>query len=202
MRAQVPATTSTGATPCEDLQMNWPALDQLSPFVAKTKDVNAIVDTPKGSQNKFKFDEQSGLFQLAGAMPAGVVFPFEFGFIPKTRGGDGDALDLLILMDAPTFVGCLVQVRLVGVIEAKQTEVDGRTEQNDRLIGVAVKSRRHEHVRALSELPKQLVTEIEHFFVSYNAIKGKRFAPEGRFGAKRAVEIVQAGVAFAKSQSS
>ena len=182
--------------------MNWPALEKLSPFVAKTKDVNAIVDTPRGSQNKFKFDEKSGLFQLAGAMPAGVVFPFEFGFIPNTLGGDGDALDLLILMDAPTFVGCLVQARLVGVIEAKQTEQDGTTEQNDRLIAVAVKSRRHEHVRTLSELPKQLVAEIEHFFVSYNAIKGKRFAPEGRFGPKRAVQIVQTGATFAKRSGS
>ena len=182
--------------------MNWTALDQLSPFVGKTKDVNAIVDTPKGSQNKFKFDEKSGLFQLAGAMPAGVVFPFEFGYIPNTLGGDGDALDLLILMDAPTFVGCLVQARLVGVIEAKQTEKNGTTEQNDRLIAVAVKSRRHEHVRSLTELPKQLVAEIEHFFVSYNAIKGKRFAPEGRFGPKRAVEIVRKGVALADQQKS
>lgn len=78
-------------------------------FAAKSKDVNAIVHTPRGSQNKFKFDEESGLFMLGGAMPAGATFPFEFGFVPSTRGGDGDPLDLLILMDAPTFVGCLVR---------------------------------------------------------------------------------------------
>jgi inorganic pyrophosphatase len=178
--------------------VNLPALDQLSPFLPKSKDVNAIVETPQGSQNKFNFDEETGLFRLGGAMPAGVVFPFEFGFIPNTRGGDGDPLDLLILMDAPTFVGCHVQARLVGVIEARQTE-DGETERNDRLIGVALKSRRHEHIRTLSEVPKQLLAEIEHFFISYNAIKGKRFKPKGRFGPNRAIAIVREGAALAKA---
>lgn len=167
-------------------------LARLPAFVPKSDDVNAIVDTPQGSQNKFKYDEESGLFSLGGAMPAGVVFPFEFGFIPKTIGGDGDPLDLLILMDAPTFVGCLVRTRLVGVIEAEQIE-DGRKERNDRLIGVAVKSRRHENVRALRGLPKQLLMEIEHFFVSYNAVKGKKFKPLGRHGPRRALQIVRQG---------
>nr|MDQ3622507.1 inorganic diphosphatase [Verrucomicrobiota bacterium] len=105
---------------------------RLPAFVVNSREVNAIVDTPRGSQNKFKYDEESGLFMLGGAMPAGVVFPFEFGFIPSTAGGDGDPLDLLILMDAPTFVGCLVRARLIGVIEAEQTE-NGKTLRNDRL---------------------------------------------------------------------
>jgi inorganic pyrophosphatase len=86
-------------------------LVRLPAFIAGSCDVNAIVDTPQGSQSKFKFDEQTGLFALDGAMPAGSVFPFEFGFIPSTAGGDGDPLDLLILLDAPTFVGCLVRTR-------------------------------------------------------------------------------------------
>ena len=162
----------------------------LPAFAAKSHDVNAIVDTPQGSQNKFKYDEESGLFMFGGAMPAGAVFPFEFGFIPSTTGGDGDPLDLLILMDAPTFVGCLVRARLVGVIMAEQTE-KGKTERNDRLIAVAVQSRRHEHVHELRDLPKQLLSEIEHFFVSYNAIKGKAFKPLGRYGAARALSLVR-----------
>src|SRR5436190_23981314 len=126
---------------------------KVAAFAENSHDVNAIVDTPQGSQNKFKYDEGSGLFMLGGAMPAGAVFPFEFGFIPSTRGGDGDPLDLLILMDAPTFVGCLVRARIVGVIVAEQTE-GGRTERNDRLIAVAVQSRRHAHMRELRDLPK------------------------------------------------
>jgi inorganic pyrophosphatase len=165
----------------------------LPAFVPKSTDVNAIVDTPRGSQNKFKWDSESGLFKLGGAMPAGSVFPFEFGFIPSTRGEDGDELDVLILMDAPTFVGCLVQARLIGVIKAKQTE-GSETHRNDRLIAVAIKSRRHEHVRHLRDLPKQFVAEIEHFFVSYNAIKSKVFKPLGCFGPSRALKLVRKGV--------
>lgn len=165
-------------------------LSKIPAFDPKSHEVNAIVDTPQGSQNKFKYDEESGLFMLGGAMPAGAVFPFEFGFIPSTKGGDGDPLDLLILMDAPTFVGCLVRVRLIGVIMAEQTE-DGKTERNDRLVAVAVKSRRHEHLRQLRDLPKQLVSEMEHFFVSYNEVKGKKFKPQGRYGPARALALVR-----------
>ena len=92
----------------------------------------------------------------------------------------------------PTFVGCLVRTRLIGVIAAEQTE-KGKTERNDRLVVVAVQSRRHEHVRELRELPKQLLAEVEHFFVSYNEIKGKRFNPLGRYGSARALALVRKG---------
>jgi inorganic pyrophosphatase len=106
-------------------------------------------------------------------MPAGVEFPFEFGFVPGTLGQDGDPLDLLILMDAPTFSGCVVKARLIGVIEAEQREKDGTKERNDRLIAVAVQSRRHENVRSLKEVPEEFLREIEHFFISYNDSRAK-----------------------------
>jgi inorganic pyrophosphatase len=166
------------------------AIAALPAFLPGSRDVHAIVDTPGGSRNKFKFDETRGLFMLGGAMPAGAVFPFEFGFIPSTRGGDGDPLDLLILLDAPTFVGCLIEARLLGVIEAEQTE-SGKTERNDRLIAVAIHSRRHEDLKNLGDLSKTHLAEIEHFFVSYNAIKGKTFKPLGRHGPRDAVKLVR-----------
>jgi len=168
-------------------------VQNIPPFAEGSKVINAIVDTPRGSANKFKLDEETGVFMLAGAMPAGVVFPFEFGYIPSTKAGDGDPLDLLILMDAPTFVGCLVHVRLIGVIEARQTE-KGETTRNDRLIAVALKSRRHAHLHKLRDVPAQLLDEIEHFFISYNQIKGKKFKPTGRYGPKRALSLVEAAI--------
>lgn len=177
------------------------AFSGLAAFTAESDDINAIVDTPQGSQNKFKYDEERGLFMLGGAMPAGSMFPFEFGFIPSTRGGDGDPLDVVILMDAPTFVGCLVRSRLIGVVLARQTE-QGKTERNDRLIAVAVHSRRHGHIRELHELPSQLVAEIEHFFVSYNEIKHKTFKPMGRHGATRALALVRKGMKEAAGATS
>src|SRR5205809_7985803 len=82
----------------------------------------AIIETPKGCRNKFDYDPDSNLFMLGGLLPEGMMFPFDFGFIPSTLGEDGDPLDIMVLMDAPAYVGCLIQVRIIGIIEAEQTE--------------------------------------------------------------------------------
>ena len=124
----------------------------------------------------------------------GAVFPFDFGFVPSTLGGDGDPLDVLVLMDEPAFAGCLVRTRLVGVIEAEQTERDGETTRNDRLVGVAADSRLHTRVRTLESLGTTLLEEIEHFFVSYNQVKGKEFKPLTRSGPERARKLVEEGM--------
>lgn len=163
---------------------------RLSPFDEESGELNVIIDTPKGSRNKFSWDEEQQLFRLAGVLPAGAVFPYDFGFIPATRGEDGDALDVLVLMDEPAFTGCLVRSRLLGGIEAKQTE-KGKTLRNDRLIAVATKSRVHAHLRELSEIEKTLIDELEHFFVSYNEAKGKKFTSLRRYGAARAEAFVR-----------
>ncbi len=167
---------------------------KISPFSNREGDVNAIVETPQGSRNKFAFNLENGLFELDKPMPIGVTFPFEFGFVPGTLGGDGDPVDLLILIDAPTFVGCLVKARLLGVIDAEQKEVDGKVVRNDRLIGVAVESRRHRNIQSLHSLSEELLSEIEHFFISYNQVMGKQFFPLGRFGPQRAIERVREGI--------
>lgn len=166
--------------------------EDLPPFAGDGRILHAIVDTPKGSRNKFKWDEERKLYKLSGVLPAGAVFPFDFGWVPSTAGEDGDALDVLLLMDEPAFVGCLIEARLIGVIEARQTE-DGKTERNDRLIAVAQESRTHGEIDELSDLPENLVHEIEHFFVSYNAAKGKQFEPIGRAGARAAKRLVVEG---------
>ena len=166
--------------------------DKLSVF-NESGELNVIVDTPKGSRNKYKFDEDLELFKLGGVLAVGHVFPFDFGYIPGTLGGDGDPLDVLILMDEPAFVGCLIPARLIGVIEAKQIK-DGKTEANDRLIAVAANARAHSEVKSLKDLNKTLIDEIEHFFVSYNEAKGKKFEPIGRGGAQKAKRIVEEGI--------
>jgi inorganic pyrophosphatase len=169
----------------------------LPAFDPESGELNVIIETPKGSRNKFKYDEAHGLFKLGGVLPAGASFPFDFGYVPSTIGEDGDPLDVLVLMDEPAFAGCLVPARLLGVIEAEQTE-DGTTERNDRLIAVAADSRQHRDLRALDQVNANLLAEIEHFFVSYNAIKDKTFKPQGRFGPDRAKQLVDEGVTKAK----
>jgi inorganic pyrophosphatase len=165
------------------------SLAKLPPIDRKSGDLNVVIDTPKGSRNKYSWDEKQQLFELSGVLPAGAVFPYDFGFIPKTRGGDGDPLDVLILMDEPAFTGCLVRSRLLGVIEAEQTE-KSETTRNDRLIAVASKSRVHKDLKSITDLNPKLLDEIEHFFVSYNEAKGKKFKPLGRYGPERARKLV------------
>ena len=169
--------------PNADPYLSLPAFDE------DTGDLNAIVDTPKHSRNKYEYDEKLRLYKLGGVLPAGAYFPYDFGYVPSTLGGDGDPLDVLILMDEPAFTGCLVAARIIGVIGADQTE-DGETTRNDRVIAVATSSRNHRDLRSIQELNDNLLHEIEHFFVSYNAAKGKQFAPRGRFGPDRARQVV------------
>jgi inorganic pyrophosphatase len=152
--------------------------------------VHVIIDTPKGSRNKFKYDEELGLFRLAKVLPLGAYFPYDFGFIPSTRAEDGDPLDLLVVMDEPAFCGCLVTVRLLGVIEAEQTE-KGKTVRNDRLIGAAETKYHVPDLHSLDDLGKSRLDEIEHFFVSYNQAEGRRLKPLARRGPKDAEKLVE-----------
>src|SRR5437868_14956126 len=141
---------------------------------AKKRICRAIIETPKGCRNKFDYDPDSGLFMLGGLLPEGMMFPFDFGFIPSTLGEDGDPLDILVLLDAPAHVGCLIEVRVIGVIQAEQTE-DGKTESNDRLLGVAIHSYDHEELKTIEDVSKTLLSQLEEFFVSYNKQRGETF---------------------------
>jgi inorganic pyrophosphatase len=162
--------------------------------------LNVIIEAPKGSRNKYAYHPDEELFVLEAVLPAGAIFPFDFGFIPSTLGEDGDPVDVLVLMDEPAFPGCLVPSRLVGGIEAEQTERDGETVRNDRLIAVAADSYAHREVRSLDDLSGGLVGEIEHFFASYNEIRGKRFEPIGRVGADGAMGRVQEAIVRAREE--
>lgn len=158
----------------------------------------AIIETPKHRRNKFDYDPESNLFSLGGLLPEGMSFPFDFGFIPSTLGPDGDPLDVMVLMDEPAHVGCLLDVRIIGVIEARQTQ-DGKTEANNRLLAVAVHSYSHENLASIDEVSKSLLAQIEQFFISYNKQRGKKFKVKGCNGPKRALELLKEGIkAFEK----
>ena len=174
----------------ESLAPRNPLLD-LPSWDSSAGHLHVVVDTPKGSAIKFKFDLRKGCYTIAHILPPGAVFPFDFGSIPSTSADDGDPLDVLILMEEPSFAGCLVPVRLIGVLEAKQTQ-EGKTNRNDRLIGVAARSRAFRELHALSDAPKHLLREIEHFFVSYNEERGRVFKIIGRYGPARAARLVRA----------
>jgi len=125
---------------------------------------------------------------LGGLLPEGMMFPFDFGFIPSTLGEDGDPLDIMVLMDAPAHVGCLIDVRIIGVIKAKQID-NGKTESNDRLLGVAVHSYDHEDLKSISDVSHTLLDQVEEFFVSYNKQRGKKFKITGTSGPNKALKF-------------
>jgi inorganic pyrophosphatase len=165
---------------------------------AKKGTCRAIIETPKGFRNKFDYDRESNLFMLGGLLPEGMMFPFDFGFIPSTLGEDGDPLDILVLMDAPAHVGCLMDVRIIGIITAEQTE-DGSKETNDRLLGVAIHSYDHEDLNKIDDVSQTLLSQLEEFFVSYNKQRGKKFKVTGTGGPRRAVRFIQDGIRAQKA---
>ncbi len=165
----------------------------------KKKECRVVVETPKGCRNKFNYDPQVEAFTLGGLLPEGLSFPFDFGFVPSTLAEDGDPLDVMILMDEPAHVGCVLRVRLVGVIEAEQRD-KGNTTRNDRLIGVAVHSYSHENIHSIAEVNKSLLDQVQEFFVSYNKSRGKKFKVTGVHGPSRAVKRLQTAIDAHKSK--
>jgi inorganic pyrophosphatase len=155
--------------------------------------VRVVVDTPKGSRNTYKYDEQVGLYRLSKVLPLGSAFPYDFGFIPSTRAADGDPLDVLVLGGDALFPGCLVTIRLVGVIQAEQTE-HGKTFRNDRLIGAIETSVNRPAIQTLEDLRPERLDEIEHFFMAYNHLEGRHFTPLGRHGPAMAEQLLADGI--------
>jgi len=149
-----------------------------------------VIETPKGCRNKFKFDKNTGAFVLGSVLPAGASFPYDFGYVPGTEAEDGDPLDVLLLMDVPAFPGCVVHSRIIGVIEAEQTE-DGETIRNDRLVAVAMDAHDYRDLKSVRTMNQNLLEELDHFFVSYNEMRGRKYKALGHRGPKRAMKLLK-----------
>jgi inorganic pyrophosphatase len=159
----------------------------------KGKEVRVIIETPKGSRNKYAFDQEEGIFALKKVLPSGMTFPYDFGFIPSTLADDGDPVDVLVLMDEPAFPGCLLKCRLIGIIEGEQGTGKKR-ERNDRLVAVETDNHAWSNVKHVNELGKEFVKELEEFFVNYHALKGKKFRVLGLKGPGAARKCIQQGI--------
>jgi inorganic pyrophosphatase len=149
-----------------------------------------IVETPRGSRNKYKFDNKTGRIKLSKVLPEGMVFPYDFGFFPATRAADGDPLDVLVLSDEPMFPGCQVDCRLIGVIKATQRE-KGKESANDRIVAVAAGSVLYASIEQLSDLEPGVLAQIEAFFSNYQKVRNIEFKVLGRAGPHSAQELVE-----------
>lgn len=165
---------------------------RIKPFDGDQKNVvHVVIETPKGSRNKFKYEPDLGTFTLHKLLPEGMVFPYDFGFIPCTKAEDGDPVDVLLLMDEPVFAGCVVPSRLIGVLEAEQREKNGDKERNDRLLAVSLASREHTDLKAIDQVSDKVLQEIQQFFTNYNQQSGKQYKPLGQKGPKQALKLVE-----------
>jgi len=176
-------------------------LSDTATFDGKSGDLRVVIETPKGSRNKYDYDPQCDCLDLATVLPEGMTFPFDFGFVPSTLGEDGDPLDVLVLMDSAVVPGCVIRAKLIGAIEARQRNGKGKWSENDRLIAVATHAETHQDTRSLNELRPHLVEEIVAFFKHYNELRGRKFKPLRNCGPRKARRLVKHGIAaYAKAQ--
>src|ERR1700742_4277112 len=165
---------------------------KLEPISKKDHLLQVIIETPAGSRNKFAYDPEQGIFAHKVALPAGMAFPYDFGFLPQTLARDGDPLDVLLLMDDPTFTGCAVRARLIGVIEGQQVDRKKKI-RNDRLVAVAEQTHRYTNIRKLKDLPDKWTEEVEEFFVNYHNLQGKKYQLLGTKGVSEALRQLRKG---------
>ena len=153
--------------------------------------ITAIVETPKGSAQKYDYDEKNKWFELKKVMPAGMVFPFDFGFIPGTKGGDGDPLDVIIISELKSFPGCAMECRIIGGILAEQTEINKRVVRNDRFLAIPQVSQLFAKVKSIGDLPKDIIEQLQNFFVNYNEQEGRKFKPLKKINSQQAYKLIK-----------
>lgn len=149
--------------------------------------VDVVIEIPRGSRNKYEYDPASGRFRLDRVLYSSVHYPFDYGFVPDTLAQDGDPLDVLVLLDEPTFPGCVVEVRAIGVLLMRDEKG-----LDEKLLCVAVADPVLGHLRDLPEMREHRLREIENFFATYKMLEGKETEVEGWRDAAHAREILAA----------
>jgi inorganic pyrophosphatase len=150
------------------------SLSCLPVYDRETGDVTVVVETPKGSHNKYKYDPDCRALRLGAVLAEGLSFPYDFGFVPSTLGEDGDPLDVLLFLDHGVPPASVVTARLIGVLEVRQRDQgEKKWKRNDRFFAVATHAHAHQHLHGLADLRAHLVDEVESFFVHYAGLNGK-----------------------------
>lgn len=149
--------------------------------------VNAVIEVPGKQANKYEYDKTLQVFRLDRPLYTSVYYPGDYGFIASTRASDEDPLDILILLQDPTFPGCLVQARPIGVLEMLDQQV-----QDQKILAVAVSSPTHKDTRDHADLAPHILREIEHFFSVYKDLEGKHTEVRGWNNAAHARKLIAA----------
>ena len=152
-----------------------------------------VVETPKGSRNKYAFDPDNRVFELKKVLPAGMAFPYNFGFLPSTKGGDGDPLDVLVQMDEPAFPGCVLKCRVIGVIEGEQGSKKEK-ERNDRIVAIEQQNHSWADIKQIRDLGDEFCRELEEFFINYHGLSDEKFRVIAVKGPNAARELIKRGM--------
>ncbi|WP_300408434.1 inorganic diphosphatase [Lagierella sp.] len=148
--------------------------------------VEAIIEIPKGSSNKYEYDEERGCFILDRCLFSPMFYPADYGFVPNTLAEDGDPIDILVLMKNPTFPGCMIESRIVGMF--KMADDKG---MDEKLIAVPVNDPRYDEVYSLGHLSSHTEREFEHFFKEYKRLENKEVKIGGWYNVDAAVEALE-----------
>ena len=162
-----------------------PSLLDLDPGAESPEVVRMIVEIPKNSANKYEYDKKLGIFRLDRALYSPVHYPGDYGFIPGTLADDGDPLDVLVLVEVPSFPGCLIEVRPVGVLHL----ID-QSEEDLKVLAVPNGNPRYDQIHTIDQIFPHVRREIEHFFAIYKELQGAVMKSQGWRGpieARRAI---------------
>jgi inorganic pyrophosphatase len=151
----------------------------------KNKVVEVLVEIPTGSQNKYEYDKEKGVFKLDRVLFSPMFYPAEYGYIDNTLALDGDPLDVLVIVTNPTFPGCVIDARILGFLNM----VDGG-EEDSKLLAVPVEDPRFNDVHSLEDVPAHKLEEIAHFFKTYKDLEGKKTNIGPWEGPKEAAKLV------------
>jgi inorganic pyrophosphatase len=152
--------------------------------------VTAVIEIPQGSRNKYELDKESGLFRLDRVLYSAVHYPGDYGLIPRTLHEDNDPLDVLVMIKEPTFTGCLVDVRPVGVLKMLD-----KGEPDDKILAVPCDDPQHGEYFDIADLPGHYLREIEHFFAIYKDLEGKRVEIVGWEKSEVAMRVIDESIA-------
>jgi inorganic pyrophosphatase len=149
--------------------------------------VEIVVEIPRGSRNKYEYDEAAGVFRLDRVLSSAVFYNFDYGFIEGTRAGDGDHTDALLIIDEPTFTGCHVWARPIGGLEMRDEKGF-----DFKVLCVALGDAHQQHIERLEQVRPHRLVEIEHFFQTYKALEDKTVEMIGWRERERALEVLRA----------
>lgn len=154
--------------------------------------VDVVIETPKGSAQKYDYVPNTPFFKLKKILPSGMVFPYDFGFIPGTKGDDGDPLDVIVISEFNSFPGVIIKCRIIGAITAEQSEEKNSHKmiRNDRYLAIPKCSNIFQDVGKMEDLPKQITDDLEEFFVDYNKLEGKKFKALEKIGPREAQHLI------------